>query len=574
MWSGQFVSTMGSALTSLASSILVYRLTGSAASVGLMLIATAAPSMLVGLFAGVFVDRFDRRRIMIVADILRAVLVLLIPFLVPHSIVWLYVIVALTSAIGQFYDPAHESILPEVATEEELASANSLMAISSFGSTAIGFAASGLIAAAADIRWAFYLDALTFVVSMACIIMIRVKHIPADESASVKMVVRNLKAGMQHLINTPILRSLFLVAIPVMISFGFSNALLLPFSAKALGASEFVYGIQEALTSLGFVVASLLMAGTFDRMREGPWIALSFIGMGVVGAFYSAAHSIPLAILLVTISGFLNAPSTIGRRLVIQRNTPREMRGRVNSAFFVARDLFFIVGMALVGLADFIDLRLLFLLGSLLTLAAGVWVLFLPGLRQEAAEWRRALQLLRSAQAPGLGVGRSASLADLDRLIGLLPPLAVLDSRERGSLAASGRILEAPPGATVIHHGETGDAAYFILSGKAVAGIADSEGGYRSLANLEPGDFFGEIAALTGARRTANVVADEPTTLMQVPAGALRKLMDHPDLGQLFLAKMTERITMTQLSELPRIGGYDQQSLRSLRSAPGEPEAA
>jgi CRP-like cAMP-binding protein len=173
-----------------------------------------------------------------------------------------------------------------------------------------------------------------------------------------------------------------------------------------------------------------------------------------------------------------------------------------------------------------------------------------------------------------LGVGRSASLADLDRLIGLLPPLAVLDSRERGSLAASGRILEAPPGATVIHHGETGDAAYFILSGKAVAGIADSEGGYRSLANLEPGDFFGEIAALTGARRTANVVADEPTTLMQVPAGALRKLMDHPDLGQLFLAKMTERITMTQLSELPRIGGYDQQSLRSLRTAPSEPEAA
>src|SRR5512135_2593199 len=75
MWSGQLVSTMGSALTALAASIYVYRLTNSALSVGLMLRATAAPSLLVGLFAGVFVDRFDRKKIMITADVLRGLLV-------------------------------------------------------------------------------------------------------------------------------------------------------------------------------------------------------------------------------------------------------------------------------------------------------------------------------------------------------------------------------------------------------------------------------------------------------------------------------------------------------------------
>src|SRR5258707_12553491 len=74
MWSGQLVSTVGSALSSLAASILVFRLTHSALSVGLMLMATAAPSLVVGLVAGVFVDRFDRRRIMLTADGLRAVL--------------------------------------------------------------------------------------------------------------------------------------------------------------------------------------------------------------------------------------------------------------------------------------------------------------------------------------------------------------------------------------------------------------------------------------------------------------------------------------------------------------------
>src|SRR5512136_2054304 len=96
IWTGQLVSTIGSALTSLAASILVYRAThGSALSVGLMLMATAAPSLLVGLVAGVFVDRFDRRRIMLISDLLRAGLVFLIPFLVPYSTVWLYVIVML-----------------------------------------------------------------------------------------------------------------------------------------------------------------------------------------------------------------------------------------------------------------------------------------------------------------------------------------------------------------------------------------------------------------------------------------------------------------------------------------------
>src|SRR5262249_41938378 len=95
MWTGQLISTVGSSLTSLASSILVLRLTGSALSVGLMLMATALPSLFVGLIAGVFVDRYDRKRIMITADLLRAVLVFLIPFLISFDIAWLYVMVML-----------------------------------------------------------------------------------------------------------------------------------------------------------------------------------------------------------------------------------------------------------------------------------------------------------------------------------------------------------------------------------------------------------------------------------------------------------------------------------------------
>ena len=571
MWSGQLVSTIGTALTSLAASIYVFRLTDSALSVGLMLMATAAPSLLVGLFAGVFVDRYDRRKIMITADLIRALLVVLIPFLVPINIIWLYIIVMLTSAIGQFFDPAHESVLPEVASDEELASANSLMAISSFGSTAVGFAAAGLIASAADISWAFYIDSATFLISALCIYLINIKPFTAEDETSVSIVISNLRAGMRQLFNTPILRSLFTAQVPVLIAFGLSNTLLLPFALRALKATEFEYGLQEGLTSIGFVVGSLLMANVFDRMREGVWIAVSYLAMAVAGIIYSSLHSIPLAILIVTISGFFNAPSSIARRIVVQRNTPREMRGRVNSVFFVARDVLFLVGMGAAGLADAIDVRLMYLVSALILLVGGILVLVLPGLRQEGAEWRQALTLLRTAPGTsGLGTERPVLLADMDVLVGLVPSLSALTAKERESLLRQARVMEAPAGTTVLHHGEKGDAAYFILTGKVVAGITGAEGNYRSLENMTSGDFFGEIAALTGTARTADVVAVDRTTLLRIPAQALRGLMSNPLLGALFLAKMTERLNRFSINELPRFAGYDQQVMRDLRTAPAE----
>jgi CRP-like cAMP-binding protein/predicted MFS family arabinose efflux permease len=568
MWVGQLISTMGSSLTSLAASILVYRITGSAASVGLMLMATAAPSVIVGLFAGVFVDRYDRKIIMIIADIIRAILVFMIPFLVPINIVWLYIVVAVSSAVGQFYDPAHESILPEVAPDEELAAANALMAISSFGSTAIGFAASGLIASRMDIKWAFYLDAFSFLVSAICILFLRIKPIEKTEATSVSIVLENLRSGLRFLFNTPHLRSLFIISIPILIGFGLSNSLLLPFSTRALNATEFEYGLQEGLTSLGFVAGSLMMASIAGRLFEGQWLTISFVGMGLAGIAYSFSTRVPIAILILIISGFMNAPSAISRRLIIQRHAPREMRGRVNSAFFVSRDILFLIGMACAGFADLIDVRVMYFLSSVAILGGGILVQFLPGLRHEAAEWRRSWTLLRTAPgAPGLGIGRVALPVDMDLLAGLIPQMSVLGQKDREALLRQARVYEAPSGTRIVRHGEAGDSAFFILSGQVLVGLTTEEGNYRSLATLQTGDFFGEIAALTGAKRTANVVADGTTTLLQVSAEALRGLMRHPELSQLFLSKMTERLMTTNVSDLPRLAGYDQQDLRDLRTS-------
>ena len=359
MWSGQLVSTMASAVMSLAASIYVFRLTNSALSVGLMLMATAAPSLLLGLFAGVLVDRYDRKKIMIAAELIQGVLVSLIPILVPFSIAWIYIVVVLTSATGQFFNPAYECVLPEVASDAELAAANSLIAISGFGSTAIGFAVSGLIASATDIRWAFYLDAVSFAFSAGCIYLMRFKQFAPEDRTSVAIVLSNLRAGVHELFSRPILRSMFGSQVPVFLGFGLINALLLPFAKRALGATEFQYGLQEGLTAIGFVAGSLLVATIFDRMREGAWMAISYLGMALACIAYSFLHSIPIAIAVITISGFFNAPSSISRRLIVQRNAPREMRGRVNSVIFVTRDLAYVLGMAAAGLADKFDVRML-----------------------------------------------------------------------------------------------------------------------------------------------------------------------------------------------------------------------
>jgi MFS family permease len=568
MWSGQLVSTIGSALTSLAASILVYRLTDSALSVGLMLMATAAPSLLIGLIAGVFVDRYDRKKIMIAADVIRGVLVVLIPFLLPSGIAWLYIIVMLSSAVGQFYDPAHDSMLPEIATDEELAAANSLMAISSFGATAVGFAASGLIASQFSIEWAFYIDAATFVVSAVCILLLRVAHFEATEKTSVEMVKRNLKIGARFLLDTPILRSMFFIYAFIFVLFGLQNALLLPFSLNALHSTEFQYSLVEGMQAVGFVVGSFLMARLADRLQQGQWIVLSFVGMGLFSTLFSIGQTLPIALVMMTLVGWINAPSVIARQLVIQRNTPRELRGRVNSAFFVVRSVCFMAGMAMAGLADLFDVRAMFLISSIVLVVVGLLAVVLPGLGQPAAEWRRALSLLRAAStAPGLGMGRAATLADFDALVGRLPILSVLDDKDRRALIAHAIVNEAPAGTTIVRYGDKSDAAFFLLSGRAVAGLALDDGRYRGLSTMQAGDFFGEIAALTGSTRTANVVAEDASTLMQIPAKTLHDLMSKPVLSQLFLTKMTERLGRTHITELPRFAGADQDSLRELRTA-------
>jgi CRP-like cAMP-binding protein len=286
--------------------------------------------------------------------------------------------------------------------------------------------------------------------------------------------------------------------------------------------------------------------------------------MGLVGIVYSFLNSVPAAIVVITFSGLFNAPYSIGRRVIIQRNTPREMRGRVSSAFFVARDVLFLIGMGAAGLADYMDIRLLYLVSALLLGAAGLLILFMPDLGPSRAEWKRTFALLRGVEAaPRLGAGRTAALPDIERFISHMPALTEMSAKERSQLASSTLVAEVPAGKIVVYRGEVSDAAYFILGGSVGVGrIRDDE--YVILNYLHEGDFFGEVAALTGMARTANIITEEDSQFLIIPSKVMKALAKkYPGLNVMLYTLIGERLSQT---ELPRGTGFDQQLLRELRT--------
>jgi hypothetical protein len=383
----------------------------------------------------------------------------------------------------------------------------------------------------------------------------------------------NLREGLKYLTDNSALRSLLFVSVPVLIGFGLWNSLLLPFAERALNASEFEFGLQEGLTSVGFVAASLIMARVGDRLREGQWIAISYLGMGAVGILYSRTISIPLAVFLVSLVGFLNAPSMISGRLLIQRNTERGIRGRVSSGFTVSKNIAVLLGMAAAGLADVVDVRTMMLISALIITSAGALSTVLPGLRKPADEWQRAVGVLQvSTPIPSLELGRPASVADFNQLLEQIPVLGLLDDSEQAHFIEGARVQTVPGKSMILQRGGLSEEAFFILGGKVVAGVPSRDGKYRPLSIMLAGDFFGEIAALMGIERTADVVAEEDSVLLEVPAQNLKRLMRYPRIRYLLLSRLTERLSRTHVTDLPRLAGFDPETIQNLRLSTREPE--
>ena len=150
---------------------------------------------------------------------------------------------------------------------------------------------------------------------------------------------------------------------------------------------------KKALTSVGFVIASLMMAKLADRLREGQWLVIGFVGMAIAGMAYSftssgAAGDCHRDDLRISQRAGFDCPPPGGAA-----QYPREMRGRVNSAFFVSRDILFLIGMLMAGLADVINIRVMYFFSAALVLVGGIMTALMTGLGVVAAERRRRVSL-------------------------------------------------------------------------------------------------------------------------------------------------------------------------------------
>ena len=131
------------------------------------------------------------------------------------------------------------------------------------------------------------------------------------------------------------MRSLFLIYFLVFIAFGVPIATTLPFTLEALNATEFQYSLTEVAESVGFAIRSLVLIRYMGRLREGEWLTIDFLGITLASMLYAASGTVAWVIVFELLLGCANPPSVVARRLIRQRESPRQMRGRVASAFLL-----------------------------------------------------------------------------------------------------------------------------------------------------------------------------------------------------------------------------------------------
>jgi MFS family permease len=201
LWFGQIISLLGDWFNLIGSAALVAALTQSGFAVGGLFVVRMLAPFLVSPFAGVLADRYDRRRILLITDLLRAVIVLGFLLVRDANMVWLlYVLTALQLAVSGFFDPAKNAILPAVVTREQLGAANALSAVTWSIMLSVGAAIGGLVAGHWGVYTAFIADSLTFLVSAFFIMQVRYRSVSnPDSDRSVAGALVQYLDGLRYL---------------------------------------------------------------------------------------------------------------------------------------------------------------------------------------------------------------------------------------------------------------------------------------------------------------------------------------------------------------------------------------
>ena len=339
LWLGQLVSQLGDWFNSVALYALLFELTGSAAAVASLMVVQLLPIALVGPTAGVIVDRFDRRRIMIGADLLRGTVILGLLFVRTPSMVWLvYVVTAIAVAGTGFFEPARSATVPVIVPRDQLVTANAISTGTWSAMLAVGASLGGGVAAVFGRNTAFALNSLSFFASAAFLWRMRVPP-SAPETRGVAGW-RGLAEGVAYM------RSHASVARVALVKGGWAIVgggllLLAVFGDRVFrlhGSSDAGIGILYAARGIGAAAGSLLVTLVARRARTGliTLIGPSYLIAGGCYAALSLAPTLWVAAAIVVAAHLFGSILWVASNVLLQMAVPDQFRGRVFAAELIA----------------------------------------------------------------------------------------------------------------------------------------------------------------------------------------------------------------------------------------------
>jgi putative nucleotidyltransferase with HDIG domain len=398
LWIGQAVSYFGDMMNTTGLAIMLFVITRSTGIVALGLIAKAVPVILLGLVAGPIVDRFDRQRVMIFADILRGLLTVMIPFLALHWLPGVFVAVALIATASTVFNPAKQAIIPNLVSSAHLVKANSLVTSSERTMELLGYSAAGLIAAAISWIPLFLIDAGTYIFS--AITLLGVRDMMRTSGQRQLRIVDDIVAGMRYVIRSASLRSTMTLTTMAALFMGLTFPTLVVLAYRALHGGASAYGFLEAAIGAGAIVGALLAPQLMARYKAGVLILAGTASLGLAYALTGLFPQLALALAFLFLGGAANTVYLVPLISLTQREAPDYIRGRVMSTRFLLAQTGLLGGIALAGpLSDRLGAPLVFFAaGFLLTCAALVGFAF-RNLRGATLRDDREPELLKATAA-------------------------------------------------------------------------------------------------------------------------------------------------------------------------------
>ena len=339
LWSAETISVLGTQITVLAlptTAILVLK--ANPFQVGLLATMEFLPFILVGLPAGVWVDRLRRRPILIVGDLARAVILGSIPlaYAMDHLEMWhLYIAAFLTGICTVFFDVAYQSYLPSLVDREQLVDGNAKLEISRSGAQLAGPGIAGWLIQLLKAPVAILVDALSYLWSAIWVLTIRRKEPPVEVPEDGHPPIRqDIAAGLRYVWRHPLLRPIAFCTANSNLWSAMMMAVFLLFAYRQLDLSPGAVGTILAIGNVGFLIGAVVSARVAKAVGVGPAIvgsAVLFCIPGVLIPLVTQATAWPLLIIAFNIFGIGGVVYNVNQVSLRQAITPQRMQGRMNA---------------------------------------------------------------------------------------------------------------------------------------------------------------------------------------------------------------------------------------------------